>query len=245
MPKIVTAETDHNGGTRAQPDVISQHFQQIEGVEIIARELAVSPHPRWKMQHPQTHHFITRLLLADERELFECNHCHIVDPDVASVKAHLSAHSPKPKGPITDVETIKTVLREVERARRLYGASRYAAPAVEALTQLGVRPASGRAWTAPMVTSLYGAYKDKYPVRGPKVQNARQKAKARPQPHKAPPPVDLGGGDPRMQVLTMLVSAEELLVQARALIRSIPDAVIDEELAEKARKYDQMRGLLG
>lgn len=262
MSDIVTADTDYAGRRRAKPDVVSQHYTQVDGVEVVARQMATSPHPRWKEKHPQTHHFVTHLLLADNTDRYECNHCHLIDPILKSITAHQSAHRPNPPQPMTDVETIKTVLREVERARRLYGAGRYGKYAAEALTRLGVQPATGQEWTVAKVTSLYGAYKDRYPVRAPKVmprppkQRAARAAAAHTSNGVVAPPiepmlppfsdlVDYCGLD-----RATLVRLRDYLQQAINLIEQMidsppPPQVIDQELAEKARKYDELKGLLG
>ena len=267
MSDVVRANTSYNGQPRVQPDVVSTHYTEVDGLEVIARELAVSPHPRWKMQHPQTHHFITRLLMADETERFECNHCHLVDPVLQSIRGHQSAHRPNPPQPLTDVQVIKTVLREVERARRMYGVGRYGKYAVEALTRLGVQPATGSEWTVAKVTSLYGTYKDRYPIRAPKVmprppkkraarvaaaQTGNGVVSASPLEPLLPPfsdLVDYCGLD-----RAVLVRLRDYLQSAINLVEQMIDSpppppepmVIDQELAEKARKYDDLvKRLLG
>jgi hypothetical protein len=243
--KIVTDQTSYNGEPRALPDVASEHYTAIDGVEVIARELAVSPHPRWKDQHPQTHHFITKLLLADSREVYECNHCHLYDPELKSIKAHLTKHRPNPPQPLTDVETIRTVLREVERARRLYGVGRYGKYAVDALTRLGVRPATGDEWTVAKVTSLYGAYKDRYPVRAPKVtarpvqRRPRVVAAAVPP---APEPTVVVSGSNR-DLMQLLVQIDAIVHHAMRAVAAATDP--DEQIVEKAAKLDQLVAGLG
>lgn len=251
--KIVTQTEDWRGRPRVQPDIPSEHHKEIDGLEIIAREMAVSPHPRWGMKHPATHHFITRLLLADGTDRFECNHCHLADPELKSIKGHLSTHRTVPPQPLTDVETIKTVLREVERARRLYGVGNYCKYAVEALTRLGVRPAKGGEWTAQAVSSLYNAWKDRYPVRAPKVQQARRKVNATPKPKTIPAPplqpfsdlVDHVGTEKAhlIKLRDQLLAGVDLLEQMIAA--PPPPQVIDEALADKARQFDQLKKLLG
>lgn len=246
--KIVTNQTSYDGGPRALPDVVSDHYTAIDGVEVIARELAVSPHPRWRDQHPQTHHFTTKLLLADGREIYECNHCHLHDPVLKSVTAHQSKHRPNPPQPMTDLETLKTVLREAERARRMYGVSKYGRYAVEALTRLGVRPATGGEWTTAMVTSLYGKYKDRYPVRAPKVTpRAKPKpvaaAKARPVSAPAAAPVPASASDGDRDLMTVLVQVDAAIHHAMRLVAAATEP--DEQIAEKAAMLDRLVAGLG
>lgn len=259
--RVVTTDADYAGRPRVQPDVVSQHYTQVDGHEVIARQLATSPHPRWKDQHPQTHHFVTELLLADNTSRYECNHCHLVDPNLRSITGHQSKHRPNPPKPITDLDTIKTVLREVERARRLYGANRYAKYAVEALTRLGVQSASGGEWTATKVTSLWQTYKDRYPVRAPKVQHhpkpktTRRVAAAQPAAHTdngvvVAPPIEtllpaIGSEGSTLRNLRSHLQAAVVLVDE--LLNAPPaPLVIDQELADKAQKYDELvKRLLG
>jgi len=249
MSKIATNPVSYNGEPRALPDVVSEHYTAIDGVEVIARELAVSPHPRWKDQHPQTHHFVTKLLLADSREVYECNHCHLHDPVLKSVTAHQGKHRPNPPQPLTDLETLKTVLREVERARRLYGVGRYGKYAVEALTRLGVRPATGDEWTVAKVTSLYGSYKDRYPVRAPKItprSKPKPTAAARPVPAPAvaalaPEPVAAAGSN--RDLMQLLVQIDAIVHHAMRTVAAATEP--DEQIAEKAAKLDQLIAGLG
>lgn len=229
---------------RAAPDTISLHHTEIGGIEVIAREIATGPHPRWGMQHPNTYHYITRLLLADETERYECNHCHLVDPSVDSIKAHLSAHSTKIPQPLTPVPTIRTVLKEVAKARRLYGAGRYATPAAEALNKLGLQPAHGAEWTPQSVSSLYNRYKDEYPVRQPPPVAAPKPPVPR-QPERLEKVA--GTGEPVDRALSALSAAAAAIQVAQELLRQVEPTVYlaDPELVEKAKKYDQMRGLFG
>ena len=248
VSKLVTDPADYNGHPRALPDVVSEHYTAIDGVEVIARELATSPHPRWKDQHPQTHHFITKLLLANSREVYECNHCHLHDSELKSITAHLARHRSNPPQPLTDVETIRTVLREVERARRLYGAGRYGRHAVEALTRLGVRPATGGEWTTAMVTSLYGAYKDRYPVRAPKVTpRAKPKptAAARPvsTPAAAPTPGQAVVSSSDRDLMQVLVQVDAAIHHAMRLVAAATEP--DEQIVEKAAMLDRLVAGLG
>jgi hypothetical protein len=247
--KIVTDQTSYDGEPRALPDVVSEHYTEVDGVEVIARELATSPHPRWKDQHPQTHHFVTKLLLADGGEVYECNHCHLHDPELKSIKAHLTKHRPNPPQPLTDVETIRTVLREVERARRLYGVGRYGKYAVEALTRLGVRPATGDEWTVAKVTSLYGSYKDRYPVRAPKVtprSKPRPTAVARPVPAPAaaaPAPGQAVVSSSDRDLMQLLVQVDAAIHHAMRLVASVNAP--DEQIVEKAAMLDRLVAGLG
>lgn len=244
----------HNRGPdtfRAEPDTVSTHYAEVDGIEVIAREIATGPHPRWGMQHPNTYHYITRLLLANETERYECNHCHLLDPNLGSIKAHLSAHSMKIPQPLTPIPTLRTVLREAAKARRLHGPGRYAAPAAVALNKLGVVPAQGGEWTAQSVSSLYNRYKDEYPVRQPPPATAATPATA-PKPRPAPDgPTSAEEHDPLAAAGNLLGQASGLLELARIRIKQAQQAaqarvyVADPELVEKAQKYDQMRGLLG
>lgn len=257
MGEIVTANSDYAGRPRVQPDVVSQHYSRVDGIEVVARQLATSPHPRWKDQHPQTHHFITHLLLADSTDRYECNHCHLVDPLLKSVTAHLASHRPNQPQPLTDVEVIKTVLREVERARRLYGANRYAKYAVEALTRLGVQSASGGEWTAAKVTSLWQTYKDRYPVRAPKVTPRPKKRVARAAAAQPATRTENGAVEPvpvAPPIQTLLPAQRpdgalgQLLAHLAAaaiLAQELAETAADPVLSEKARRYDELKGLLG
>jgi hypothetical protein len=250
--KIRTDPVDVHGDPRSMPDQISQHHTAIDGAEVIARELATSPHPRWKDQHPQTHHFITKLLLADGREIYECNHCHVTDAELKSVTAHQGRHRIAPKKPITDEDTIRTLLREAERARRMYGPSRYAQPTAEALTRLGLTPAQGGEWTSAAVSNLYNTWKDRYPVRAPKVVTRPRPTTAARKPADKTPPV---GVQPTPAVASPPASSSDkdlmqVLVQVDAAIHHAMRLVTaatepDEQTVEKAAMLDRLVAGLG
>lgn len=238
---------------RSEPDVISEYYDQVDGLTVIAREIATGPHPRWGMKHPNTYHYITRLLLEDESERFECNHCHLADPRLDSIKAHLSAHSTKLPKPLTPEPVLRAVIREAVKARRIHGVARYAGPAAEALNKLGVQPAHGAEWTAQGVSSLYNRYKDQIVVREAKPRETPAVVPARARPAKIPtqtqadPGPVLSADDPLAVAGNLVRQAAVLLRQAELRIQEVASrpAAVDPEVLEKARKYDAMRGLLG
>lgn len=240
------------GTPRVAPDTISTHHTHIDGLEIVAREIATGPHPRWGMKHPAVWHYITKLLLEDESEQYACNHCGLTDPNLLSIRNHLSAHSDRPTRPLTPEATVRAVLREVAKARRIHGVARYAGPAAAALNKAGVRPAHNNEWTPQSVSSLYNRWGGVYKMasREPKPQPPLKAAKEKPAN-----PVTSSG---QFSDLVGYVGAEKaLLIQARDRLQDLlnlveqmidappPPPVVDQELVEKAAKWDQARGLFG
>lgn len=140
-----------------------------DGTEIIAREPALGEHP-----HPSQEkrlvpfNGVTKVLLADGRELFECDRCGKLFDSTKQTASHsASAHSVTDKRS-TSVETIKTVLRVMhqERAKaKAEGRRSFQQEAADELNRRGVKPFRGGEWAATTVNAIWQKYRDVYKVR--------------------------------------------------------------------------------
>jgi len=165
-----------------------------------------------------------------------------------AVESHRSGtHNRKaPRGPLTPAATIRAVIRAVEEAKaaKIKG---YATAAAQTLNEQGVVNTRRRPWTGASVSSLYSEYRDKSGFR------------SRPRPLSAPRPVVVTTEPSRVVERADVTFTAEAAGVARDLQRlalemakamgELADRLdrvptVDPEVADKARRYDQLRGLL-
>ena len=222
----------------------------LNGIEVIAVEPAIGTHPRWP-NRPALRTGVVKLLLADGKETYLCTDCNEFTAETADKVSHHrnGTHLRGPAKPLTPEATIRAVLRAVESAkqRRIRG---YAEAAAEQLNKTELRPVQGGDWTAGVVSNLYSAYRGKYRVHLAERSSKTDRVRARIENPAGLPPfrdlVDYCGLD-----RATLVRLRDHLQNAVALVEQMIDAppppqVIDRELADKARKYDDLvKRLLG
>lgn len=227
----------------------------IDGVEIVAREQAMLSHP-----HPSkggelvAFRGITKVLLADDRELYLCDGkddepCDFHNPNGKSVATHRgNTHNRvKPFGPLTSEDTIRAVLRAVQKAKTEPGRN-FNERAVVALNEAGVRSASGHPWSPEMVSNIVNQYKDKYKVRPlgrPRVGNGEDRVAVR-------AAVVDASADARediplaKRVKALLIMLDHATRLAEELIERVEAGeLVDPVLVEKAAKWDQAQSLFG
>lgn len=226
--------------------------QEIDGVAVIERQRALTPHP-----HPSKKgqlvesRGITQVLLADGREIFECDTCLRTKDKAQSIKSHLPTHNPAQHDPIYAVDTIRHVLRLCVAERRVSIRDYCVRVANRLNTEGKVTPVKSDTWTPDAVSRMYTRYHARYPV--------RVRATTRKSTVKSPIQwnTDDGGADklsPRSRISELFNEAAEQVAIARSAIRvvettlgdimravdRIPDAQkIDPVILQKAKKYDE------
>jgi hypothetical protein len=144
-----------------------------DGIEIIAREPAISehPHPRFKGKLVPFSG-VSKLLLADGTERHECDRCGDTFETVRQVTSHASGKHAVTTKRSTDVEIVKTVLRisVQERAKaKAAGRRSFLQETADELNRRGVKPYRGKAWTAGSVHHIYQNYHKTYRTRTPRI----------------------------------------------------------------------------
>lgn len=223
---------------------MNQTSTEIDGVAVVARASAQLPHvnPRMPLGATMSVADVNEVRLADGRTLFECDPCGKRFSTARQTLGHLPSHSPNSHKPQYDERTIRTVLRTVEKFRGQRG---YCQLAANELNRIGIKPRRAEKWAANVVSQLYSRYRSEYHVRVKR--DARPATVAgRGRGHKAI--------DSRVTQLVRRIGALALqLVSLEEEFRRLADDVevalaapkVDPEVLEKARKWDQMRDLMG
>lgn len=134
-----------------------------DGVEIIARDVAYAPHPNprfgGKLVPFAT---VSKLLLADDTERYECKECGYTADTTRKVVAHQSGkHAERDFS--YDETTIRTLLRTVKRFKAAKSRS-WAQDAAIELNRLGLKTHRGHIFTATNVSSLFSKYESRFRV---------------------------------------------------------------------------------
>lgn len=235
---------------------ISTHqVTQVDGLEVIAREPAVGQHPRYP-DRPAFFAGVEKVLLSDGTERHIClgaegQPCTFVSDSTRSVVAHRNGthnlREPRRPTMYTD-EILRRVVREVEKAKRA-GVRGYCEAAASALNEAGVQTVHGEPWSPGSVSHLYSNHRSLVRVRTPpatgrpKVDRAKAKRAHRPPPMVAQElPTDLDVLRDRLRTW-----ANDLVTVQAAILTILdnPVQVADMEMAEKARRYDELQNLLG
>lgn len=141
-----------------------------DGRTIIAREVAQGPHPHPSQNGRMVPYTgISKLLLDDGTELFECDECGKTNPIMRSISGHRPTHNPVTHLPDYSEEVLKTVLREAAIQRRDGTHRGYAERTAARLNQLGIKPYQAEEWTPAIVSRLVVKYRDKISVRIPRL----------------------------------------------------------------------------
>lgn len=136
-----------------------------DGRQIIAREPALIPHPHPKMNGKLVPFAgVTKVLLDDETEQYECDECGKLFATGRSATAHMPSH--REREPMYSPDVIRHVVREVKIALR-DGRRNYMQVAAARLNEAQVPTVKGNPWTTGAVSNVYLAYKDQVRVRIP------------------------------------------------------------------------------
>jgi len=177
-----------------------QRSTHVDGVEIIERRPAEGPHP-----HPRFNGKIVsithanHLLLADERELYECDHCGWRHVNLKSVVSHMPAHSPTKNAPDYPVDVLRTLVQLVRDFESQHVRGKCEKTAAE-LNRRGVPRRDGRPWNGQNVSQLYRTHMDKF-------RNRPSRSLRPPQPQPQPQP-DLDTQTPTTTVTSATETAD-------------------------------------
>lgn len=227
-------------------NTITSRPTHVNDQEIVATEPAIGPHPRWPDRLvPRAG--VTKALLADGSEVYLCDGggktvCHFVGDNPTSVVSHRNGTHQRvaPRGSLYGDTALRQIVGEVEKAKRAKVRG-YAEAAAKALNASDVKTIHGGPWTASAVSGIYRAWGATVKVRIPKPSTVTQRAAAK---------VRAANGhvetDDLQALRSFIVLAQPLAQALQRLLERLEDRPgIDPELVEKARRYDELRGLIG
>ena len=138
----------------------------VDGVEVIAREPAVGPHPRWGKRKMVPRRGVVKVLLADDTERFICEDGDYSGPTIASVVNHRNGthNRTAPRGTMYPEATMRALVRAVKTAQRQRRRD-FAAHAAKELNDAGVPTLRGEPWNSTSVSRLYAQYGKGYRVK--------------------------------------------------------------------------------
>lgn len=241
---------------RTAPRTASDSPEPFGDREVIVREPATMIHaPTGKTIFPAG---ITKVLLAPRPGTgddpngvvaYECAEDGRTFETAHGALGHYGSHSGKQFEPNYPLDTIKLVVRLVKAAER-DGHRNKAKVAAEALNERGVETLDGEPWTAQRVSALYSRWVDKVRVRvdrrattvsSPIVKNVAE-----------PELVDVARDLVKSfsQATVALDAFASRVTGIGPAIARLTDAVaetekVDEELVDKARRWEEMQRLLG
>ena len=224
-------------------DAVEMKIASVDGVEVIAVEPAIGPHPRYRDEKPILMKGQVKALLADGQEVYVCLEpgCNYHNGSPVSVQAHRGATHDRsaPPHPNTPIATIKAVIREVVKAKQ-EGIRGYAAHAASQLNAQGVKSASNKPWASHMVSSIFSQYAELYPVR----------VRARRPTGGQPVATEYRSGDvvDRNDLQILVAELREhhdkigrILVELGQIAKR---AGVDPDIEEKAKQFDALRSML-
>jgi len=237
----------------------------VDGVEVIAREPALGPHP----QHGQevTWAGVTKVLLADGTERYVCDVGDYSADTVRSVVSHRNGKHQRTSRRDTRYPdaTIREVIRQVKIAKR-DGRRDFVTRAADALNEAQVPTIRGEPWTSTNVSHLYARFERRFRVSISKRPRATPEAmlavteqvaamgtragppKIRLQPDPEDPTTQTPSPDPS-DVLRIIARIADLMRDVQAMAHEVARRLhdmdeLDPEVLEKARKYDEIRARL-
>jgi hypothetical protein len=223
----------------------------INGLPIIAREQAHGPHP-----HPRYNGRIVpitsviKVLLEDGSETYLCDRpatdggpCGYHSGNVKSVTAHQAGGHTGPRGSMYPEETIRRVAQEVHKAKRRGGRG-FCEAAAQALNEAGIPTVKGDPWKATTVSSIWNHYGKAVRVRLPRPASV---SRAEPIQGRV---VAAGNGHIEHDDIAIVRQFVAFLPRVgEALLRVADQAeqagAVSQEIADKARRYDEIRRSLG
>jgi hypothetical protein len=144
-----------------------------DGIEIIAREPALAPHPHPRLKGKLVPFSgVSKLLLADDTECYECDRCGDTFDTARQVTSHASGKHAVTAKRATNVETVKIVLRVLAQQRaqaKAEGRRSFLQETADELNRRGIKSYRGQAWTDGSVNHLYLKYHNTYRTRTPRI----------------------------------------------------------------------------
>jgi len=224
-----------------------------DGRIVITREPAFGAHP-----HPRHAgklypiNGVSKVLVEDEAgepvEVHECNQCGWLAEKVASVTAHMTAHSDG-HGTQYEPSVLKRVIRECLIAQRDTKKKRgYAVIVADKLNAAGITTSRGTPWTPGTVSHLFVRYRDEYRTRVPGGRDGK------PRPVSAPPTngVSLSGSihlvldrveESLRQRVVELSELADVFKSIRAEIARLPQ--VDAQTVADAERWRKFQLLMG
>lgn len=255
------APRQHSDKVMRDEDLAVQTRPHIDGIPVITREVARGPHPNPKLSDrivPYTG--ISRVLLADEREVYECDECGFHRPRMRSVMGHLPSHSDKAVSLYSDA-VLRSLVRTVKRAKRDRSRN-YMERAAAELNESGVPTRHGQPWNASQVSALYIKHANRLRVRvsnePERVTGAtptgaagvttrmRRTADTKLDARISQLAQRVGALGQRAGALALQLSSleQELTALATDVTSAIARTTAGQEALEKARRWDEMRRLM-
>jgi hypothetical protein len=236
---------------------------EVDGVEVVACEPATAEHPNPNIGGMITYEAILHLLLKNGNELHACGKCGDVFDTIPGVIGHQKIHSERPPAPLSGdkLDVIKAALRAVKKYSNFY--DRYQRAAAE-LNRSGKRTLLGREWTTESVGRIWREYHDKVTVRTPRLpkppSDDAQSTVSTPT-HGAAVSEETSSLDDLRRKLDVALTLtgdvargldalgdstrrlSDVLLDLQYLASSDDLGVIDPDVVEKARKFDDLKGL--
>jgi hypothetical protein len=240
----------------SEPNTITTRRTHVNGKEIVALERAVGPHPRWP-DRMVPREGVTRALLEDDTEVYLCDGdgktvCTFTAQKPMSVSSHRNGSHNRtvPFHSLYSDDVIRRIATEVGKAKRA-GVRGYAEATAAALNRDKVPTVSGRPWTPEAVSRIYTRWARNMRVRLPRDPKPDAAAPKRAGRGRAMAGPVLNGNvtvleQDDLQVVRTFVTIAPALAQALARVADFIEAGhdVDQELAEKARRYDELRAHL-
>lgn len=240
---------------------LKRTLTEVDGVKVIATEPAIGPHPRWPSRLVERTG-ISKVLLENGGELFVCNEGDYAANTIVSVVSHRNGtHRRKAPHQLYPAETIRTVVREHTRSR-LMGIRGSLERTAAWLNENNVPTVKGMPWTGGAVSHIFHKYEDRYrgavaeaKKRHPAVRRGGMgktteavtpiRAKERPGRHalKIAQLDDSTVFELIERLGDQLDDAQIMLDRLAKKARELT-VVVDPEVVEKARKWDDMRKLM-
>lgn len=216
-----------------------------DGREIVAREPASGPHPRFP-EKIVPYRTINQLLLTDESTVYECDRCGKVHANFRSILSHQPSHGERPPS-LYDEKTLRAIAVAV---RRNWTDKRKFHLAADELNEKKVPTARAEGWNGNMIRQLFNHHCQDIRV------HIRRSKPDPTEPVSAPPvntpvPPDLAASPVAVippDIATIQLGLADLASKLEALTAyawRLREAVgklqtTDPELVDKAARYDQM-----
>lgn len=208
---------------------------EIDGVEVIAHEQGVGPHPMPKLNgRIVPFNGVTKVLLADGTDRHVCDDCGYVGSSTRVVVSHRNAthNLTKPRGSAYADDVLRRIMR-IARQFQAEHAKDWAAKTAEALNEAKVPTARGGSWTAGAVATLYRAYAEKYRTRRRTVNTFTPTS---------------GDSAADLQIvrewIRFMPNVEAAVMRLVHRLEAVEETVVDPEVVDKARRWDAMQELM-
>lgn len=224
-----------------------------DNLEVVAIEPAVGypPNPAAEQKLVQFNG-VSRLLLTNDTTVYGCNDCGKTDPELQRIVGHMPAHTERAPSLYTD-EILMVIIKTVDK----YASKKvrdYCERAATELNSKKIFTSRSAPWTAGSVSAIARAHGDRIRALIKAQKQAAITASAQQKPRSTTPRVTV--------TVTNLNSVLDIKIELNEIWRAlqgvsqrvgrVADAVAEldvatdiNELREKARKYDELKGLLG